>query len=265
LESPWHRDEISLLVHLVWHWFRERHDFYAGGNMFIYWDQNTPAKSAGPDFFFVRGVERDRPRRIWAVWQEQNRFPDTIIELLSPTTEHKDRRTNKTLYERTFRTPEYFLYDPVTQQLAGWRLQEGVYLPLMPNEMGWLWSEELGLWLGKWEGEFTSAVSGTWLRFYDARRELVPTPAETERRETETERERADRASDRADRESDRADRECHRADRECHRADTERQRAEQELRAKERERQRAAAAEAEVARLRKLLEDQRPPGDSDE
>jgi Uma2 family endonuclease len=147
LETPWHRDQINFLVNLTRFHFRERDDFYTGGNMFIYYDPQDPRKNAGPDYFYVTGVDRHKPRRIWAIWEEGERYPDTIVELMSPTTKHKDRRTNKAIYETVFRTPEYFLFDPDTQELQGWRLVEGIYEPIEPDERGWLWSEQLGLWL----------------------------------------------------------------------------------------------------------------------
>ena len=81
LDSAWERDAINLLVHLTRQHFQERQDFYTGGNMFIYYDPGDPRKNAGPDYFYVSGVERARERRIWAVWVEENRFPDVIIEV----------------------------------------------------------------------------------------------------------------------------------------------------------------------------------------
>jgi Uma2 family endonuclease len=145
--------------------------------MFIYFDAGDPRKNAGPDYFYVSGVERSRERRIWAVWMEDDHFPDVIIELLSPSTKRFDRTTKKTLYEKTFKTPEYFIYDPDKQALAGWRLAHGKYVDLQPNERGWLWSEHLGVWLGTWEGSIDDRPD-VWLRFYDRRGRLVPTAAE---------------------------------------------------------------------------------------
>jgi len=74
--------------------------------------------------------------------------------------------------------------------LYGWRLGEGVaYHSLLPNERGWLWSEELQVWLGEWEGEY-ERVSSIWLRFYNGSDQLVPTGEEAQaaaRREAEAE------------------------------------------------------------------------------
>lgn len=121
------------------------------------------------------------------------RYPDAIIELLSPSTKKKDRGKKKEIYEKTFRTPEYFPYDPKTRQLDGLRLVRGKYRPVAPNERGWLWSKELHLWLGTWEGEYRG-YRAVWLRFYDKDGRLVPTMAEKAEQEAEQEKQRADAA-----------------------------------------------------------------------
>ncbi len=150
LETPWHRAEINLLIDsVVWH-RRGRTDFFPGGNMFVYFSrkQNKGHFYKGPDFFLVNNVDGTVERKYWWVFEEDGRFPDIIIELLSPTTADEDRTTKKKLYEKTFRTPEYFCYDPDEKKLQGWKLVNSNYQKLKPNEKGWLWSEELGLWLG---------------------------------------------------------------------------------------------------------------------
>src|SRR5262249_22621129 len=93
LDSDWHRLAMSLLLEVIWYYFRDRKDFFAGGNMFVYFKANRGRAHGcrGPDFFFVWNVERDPLRRYWAVWQESDRYPDVIIELLSPTTAKEDR------------------------------------------------------------------------------------------------------------------------------------------------------------------------------
>ena len=183
LETPWHYAQIGLLIAMLYCRFRGRTDFYAGGNMFIYYsrEQAMNRDYRGPDFFFVNDVDGTRPRRFWAVWQEGGRFPDVIVELLSPTTAQEDRTTKRRIYERIFGTNEYILYDPDTRQLEGHRLgARRRYQAIAPDERGWLWSEELQLWIGFWEGTYLN-VTGRWLRFYDAEGRLVPIDAEVEK------------------------------------------------------------------------------------
>jgi Uma2 family endonuclease len=180
LESHWHVFQITLLLELVTNQLHGRDDYYAGGNMFIYYsaEQARNRDYRGPDFFFVDGANRLPIRPYWAIWEEGGRYPNVIVELLSPTTAVEDRTTKKTLYERVFRTQEYFCYDPDTELLEGWRLgAKGRYRAIKANDKGWLWVEELGLWLGTWRGTY-QGYENVWLRFYDADGRLVPTQAE---------------------------------------------------------------------------------------
>jgi Uma2 family endonuclease len=180
LQTHWHFLEIGLLIDVLAHHFRDRSDYYAGGNMFLYYSEEQVRNRdyRGPDFFYVDGVNRLPMRRYWAVWQEGGRYPDFIVELLSPTTEEEDRTTKRRLYERTFKTHEYVCYDPQTQRVEGWRLGErGRYRTVLPDERGWLWIEELELWLGTWKGPYRG-YEDVWLRFYDGDGRCVPTAAE---------------------------------------------------------------------------------------
>ncbi|MCS7064910.1 MAG: Uma2 family endonuclease, partial [Fimbriimonadales bacterium] len=75
LESDWHVVQISLLDELVRQLWQGRHDFFCGGNIFIYYSiQQAESISKGhplykgPDFFVVKGVDGTRPRKYWAVW-----------------------------------------------------------------------------------------------------------------------------------------------------------------------------------------------------
>jgi len=123
----------------------------------------------GPDFFLVKGTER-RPRNTWVVWEEQGRYPDLIIELLSNRTEQVDRTTKKLLYQDGFRTPEYFWFHPETLELAGFRLVDGGYRPILGDDRDWRFSEQLGLYLGVHEGQ---------LRYFSRDGDLIATSDET--------------------------------------------------------------------------------------
>jgi len=227
LETNRHRIQMNLLIDLIKYLWRNRQDFFVGGNMFVYYSlqQVSNRSYKGPDVFVVKNVDGRRPRRKWVVWQEDGRYPDVIVELLSPSTMGEDLGNKKDLYAHTFHTPDYFCYDPETHRLMGWRLSGTEYTPLTSNQHGWLWSEELGAWLGLWEGVYQQERA-TWLRLYDTIGQLIPAEAEAERQRAEAAETRAEAAETRAE---------------------AERQRAEAE-------RQRAEAAEAELLRLREEL-----------
>jgi Uma2 family endonuclease len=195
LESPWHFAQIALLIDLVHCWFKGRDDYFVGGNMFIYysWSESKKQDYKGPDFFFVKEVERQRHRQYWAIWDEGGKYPNLMIELLSPTTAKFDKTTKKTLYEQTFRTPEYFWYDPDTQELTGWRMKEGSYQVIETDNRGWMWCEQLELWIGKWKGTHMG-LEATWLRFYQENGQLVLLEAEAARLQAEIDRKKAEEA-----------------------------------------------------------------------
>ncbi len=240
LESDWHRIQINLLVDLTHQMWAGRSDYFAGGNMFLYFStqQVLTHDYRGPDFFVVKEVEF-KPRRVWKTWEEDGRFPDLIVELLSSSTADDDLSKKKLLYERRFKTPEYIAYDPDTKRLYGWRLAIQAYRDLKPNEQGWLWSEELGVWLGTWEGEYERQPA-VWLRFYTHDRRLAPTAEEaqvTARRAAEARAEEEAAARRAAET----------RAEEEASARRAAEARAEQEADARR-------AAEAELARLRAEL-----------
>ncbi|MBD2384644.1 Uma2 family endonuclease [Cylindrospermum sp. FACHB-282] len=175
LESELHLEQIMLLLKcLKWLW-RDRNDFYAAGNLTIYYSPNQRKSEyfRGPDFFVVLDTER-KTRKSWVVWEEDGKYPHLILEILSESTANTDKDLKKKIYQDTFRTPDYFWFDPYTLEFAGFHLLDGKYEPLEPNTQGHLWSQQLGLYLGIYQGL---------LRFFTREGELVPTPEETAEQE----------------------------------------------------------------------------------
>jgi len=199
LETNRHRIAMNVLIRSVQQALAQRSDFFAGGNLFVYYSRNQAMNRdfRGPDFFVVLEVDGSRERQGWVVWEEEGRYPNAIVELLSPSTAAIDRGVKKDLYERVFRTPDYFVFDPFTpNSLGGWHLDLGRgYQPLQSNDRGWLWSEALGLWLGTWEGTVDrEPAAGTcqWLRFYDRQENLVLLPEEVAQQRAEVAQQRAE-------------------------------------------------------------------------
>ena len=171
LESNLHLRQIILLIKcLEWLW-QDRDDYFATGNLTIYYSphQKKSEEFRGPDFFVVLGTSRNQNRRSWVVWEEGGKYPNVIIELLSQSTAKVDKEEKKQIYQDIFRTPDYFWFDPESLEFKGFTLISGVYQPLEANEEGWLWSEQLGLYLGIYEEK---------LRYFTAEGELVLTPQE---------------------------------------------------------------------------------------
>jgi Uma2 family endonuclease len=259
LETDLHLDQIILLLSCLKLLWESRNDFYAGGNLTIYYSQRQRKDEMfrGPDFFVVLNTER-KSRDSWVVWQEGNKYPNLIVELLSPSTAKIDRELKKDIYQNIFKTPDYFWFDPKNMEFAGFHLVNGVYQAIPPNSQGWLWSQQLNLYLGVYQ---------TKLRFFQPDGELVPTEkensdqqtlranqeaqrAEQEAQRAEQEAQRAEQEAQRAEQEAQRAEQEAQRAEQEAQRAEQEAQRAEQEALKAQQEKQRADRA---IAKLREL------------
>jgi Uma2 family endonuclease len=170
LETEFHLRQLVLLIQCLEAWWHARQDFYAFGNLTIYYSphQRKSEYFRGPDFFVVLGTER-KERKSWVVWEEDGKYPNVIVEILSPSTAKTDLGLKKQIYQDIFRTPDYFWYDPYTGEFKGFHLVAGQYQELQPDERGWLWSEQLELYLG---------MEGYQLRFFSPAGELLPTPEE---------------------------------------------------------------------------------------
>jgi Uma2 family endonuclease len=235
LESHYHILQINLLAEVIHQHLQPRTDYFCGTNMFVYYNleqaegiiefiegKRDRAPYKGPDLFVAVGVDGTKRRKSWLVWEENDHFPDLIVEITSPRTKSKDTDDNLKLYAQVFRTREYFWYDEEAGEWMGYRLVGDGYVPIEVNERGWRWSEVLGAWLGVSELPYRG-WRYRWLRLYDGEGRLVPTEAEAERVLREQERQRAE----------------------------AERQRAEQERLLREQAEQRLAELEAELKRLR--------------
>ncbi len=252
LESNRHRIAINVLIRSAQQALSSRADVFIGGNMFVYFsrEQAITRDVRGPDVLMVLGVP-PRERQGWVVWEEGGRYPDVIVELLSPSTAAMDRGAKKDLYEQVFRTPYYIIFDPFApESLAGWRLQPGVgYQPIVPNERGWLWCDLLGLWFGVWEGVIDREGPCAWLRLYTPQGKLVPLPEEAAQQLAEQERQRAEQAQRLAEQAQQLAEQERQRAEQAQRLAQQAQQLAEQE-------RQRAERLAAKLRELGVTLEE---------
>jgi Uma2 family endonuclease len=199
LESNRHRIAMNVLIAAVHEAFAGRQDYFTGGNMFVYFssEQARNRDFKGPDFFVTLDVDGTKERQGWVIWDEDGRYPNVIVEFLSPSTAREDLGSKKDVYEQTFRLPEYFVYDPfVPDSLRGWRLTGPRYEELTKDDRGWLWCNSLGFWLGTWEGTLQQETA-TWLRFFDGDGNLILLPeelAKIERQRAENEAQRAEEA-----------------------------------------------------------------------
>ncbi|MCS6919083.1 MAG: Uma2 family endonuclease [Fimbriimonadales bacterium] len=243
MEDLIHLYQVHLLLELAKNWGLNRSDYFAGGNMFVYYSLqqaadivlNRDTACRGPDFFMATGVDGAKFRRRWVVWEEDGKYPDLIIEVLSASTASNDKGRKLETYRDVFRTQEYFLYDPDTGEFIGLEWVDGQYQEKPKDERGWCWSAVLDGWVGVLYSSFWGR-SFNYLRFFYP--DGTPVPTDEERAE------QAARLADEERRQREQAQREAEAAQRQ----------AEQAQREAEAERLQREQAQAELERLKAKL-----------
>lgn len=214
LETERHVNQMTLLIDSLHDGWRERRDFYVGGDMFLYFSELHSRRKdfRGPDVFVVLDVE-PKERKAWVVWEEEGRTPDVIIEITSKSTEAIDRGEKMRVYASLLKTAAYYLYDPFTHSLEGFTLDPSarVYRPLDKDARGHLPCPPLGLSLGVVTCTFRDRTI-PWLRWIDREGRVLPTSAESATARAEEQARRADQEARHAAEQARRADEEARRA-----------------------------------------------------
>ena len=157
-ETDLHRDEINRLISTLQTLFAGRNDVYVSGDLLFYYVEGDPRRNVCPDVMLVYGVPNHR-RRIYKLWEE-GRAPSLVIEVTSRSTRRADRERKPAIYA-SLGIEEYYLYDPwheyLFPPLQGFRLRDGVYLPMESSP----------------DGSFVSAALGTSLRLVDGMLRLI--------------------------------------------------------------------------------------------
>jgi Uma2 family endonuclease len=204
MDSARHRQQMTVLIESLEYEWRDRDDFYVGGNMFLYFSETQTRRNdfRGPDVFVVMNTTR-RERKAWVVWEEGGQAPDVVIELLSESTKDVDRTDKMRIYARALRVAEYFLFDPFSGVLEGYELDplHRRYVRKQADPSGRLRCEGLGLQLAAVHGTLWS-VEANWLRWLTADGRVLALPSEAANAEAQ----RADAEAQRADAEAQRAD-----------------------------------------------------------
>jgi Uma2 family endonuclease len=154
------------------YWYADNPKVYVWGNMFLYYRRGDPSAAISPDVMAVFGVDKDKYRDVFKVWEEKRR-PSAVIEVTSRKTKREDVKDKFQVYRDTLRVKEYFLFDPraeyLKHALKRFRLRAGEYLPIAEVD-GRLPSKVFELHLQR---------NGRQLRFWNPRTEQwLPTAGE---------------------------------------------------------------------------------------
>ncbi|HVY29365.1 MAG TPA: Uma2 family endonuclease [Polyangiaceae bacterium] len=211
VETDFHDAQPALLKDTLIDAWADRHDFFIGGNMFVYFSERQLRSNdfRGPDVFVALDIEQ-KERKSWVAWEEGGRLPDVVIEVTSPSTAHVDRGEKMRIYSQIWHTGAYFIFDPETEQLEAYRLDHTGrrYETIAPDERGDYEVAALGLKLGLRETKFRFqqrrflrwiAADGSALPLATERAHIERQRAEAEHQRAEAERQRAEAERQRAD------------------------------------------------------------------
>ncbi|GAC1346495.1 MAG: Uma2 family endonuclease [Isosphaeraceae bacterium] len=158
-ETDVHRQVMVDLIDILQDRYAADPNVYVSGDLLLFYEPGNKRRHVAPDVFVVFDVPK-RDHLNYLTWLE-GKAPDFIVEVTSKTTRAEDQKKKRDLYRDVLRVPEYFLFDPLGDylrpQLQGYRLVDGVYLPIAPIA-GRLPSELIGIHLER---------SGSSLRLYD--------------------------------------------------------------------------------------------------
>ncbi len=219
METLFHDAQDALLKDTLLDAWSARRDFVVAGNLFVYFSAHQVKANdfRGPDVMVVLDVDGSKERKSWVAWEEGGRLPDVVIEVTSESTAHVDRGEKMRIYSQIWRTSAYFIFDPESELLEGFKLDvtSRRYTPLLADENGDFEVAALGLKLGLRQTEYRR-FTRRFVRWLDPSGRALPTAQER----AHTERTRADTESAHAMAEHARADAEHARADAERARAD---------------------------------------------
>jgi len=157
-----------------------------------------------PDWVYVSSVKaipQGNIRRSYTP-HEEGKVPSLVLEFISET-EGGEYSINPHypygkwyFYEQILKVPVYGIFHPKTGDLDLYRLESGKYVKQPSTENNRYPIEELGLFLGVWQGKKAENTS-YWLRWWDESNNLLlwgTELLEQERSRTEQERSRAEQA-----------------------------------------------------------------------
>lgn len=197
-----------------------REDKFVGADLVVYFSELQVRNKdfRAPDGVVVLGCD-PHERKGWIVWEEEGRYPDLVIEHMSPSTRAVDLGAKLRIYGHIWKVREYFAFDLESGALYAFAgtTNHGL-VPMTPNAAGRYPSEVLGAEVGVSDRE-NEGRPGPWMRLFAADGSLILTRSE--------------------------------RAEAESRRAEADSQRAEAEARARLAAEERALALERELAALK--------------
>jgi Uma2 family endonuclease len=125
--------------------FADRDDVFVAGNLLWYAVEGRPEIRLAPDALVVFGRPKGY-RGSYMQWEEDGVPPTVVFEILSPNNRPAEMTRKFQFYDR-HGVEEYYLYDPETNDLDGWRRVDDTLEEIAAMD-GWT-SPRLGIRFGR--------------------------------------------------------------------------------------------------------------------
>ena len=195
MESERHLLAMLLFYELIRTALAPRKDIFVGADLVVYFsDLQVKNKDfRAPDGYVVLGVEpHERPG--WIVWQEGGKYPDLVVEHMSPSTRAIDLGVKLRIYGSIWKVREYFAFDLESGEIHAFVGTGNGLERMQSNTAGRFMSDVLNAEVGVSDAPINDR-SGPWMRlFRDG--VLLPTIAERATAEAERATAEAERADD---------------------------------------------------------------------
>jgi Uma2 family endonuclease len=189
--------------------FKDDPDVFVAGDLLWYPVEGHPEIRVAPDILVAFGRPKGE-RGSYLQWREGNIPPQVVFEILSPGNRITEMTRKFWFYDK-YGADEYYIYDPDTAELSGWRREEGELVEITPIE-GWV-SPRLGIQFALEGGDLTlyrpdGRRFATYIEL-EREAEVARQQAERERAQQQIEQERRERelAQQQAQHERGRAER----------------------------------------------------------
>lgn len=176
--------------------FRDDANVFVAGDLLWYAVEGEPAERIGPDVLIAFGRPKGE-RGSYMQWLEGGIAPQVVFEVLSPGNRAADLKRKFEFYER-HGVEEYYIYDPDTGDLQGWR-RRGGRLRKITRMAGYV-SPRLGIRFRPGKGPDNLVIVRP-----DGERFQTFQEVDEERLEVRRQRDEATRRADEADRRADEA------------------------------------------------------------
>lgn len=180
---------VFSLVEMLDFWFSKDPMVHVASNLMLYYEEGNPYRFVSPDIQVTLGIPKLPPRRTFLAWKE-GKGPDFIIEVSSKSTWGNDLRGKKEVYQDILKVQEYFLFDPLQENLitpfVGYTLIGDEYQLIKPVN-GRLPSKVTGLHLER-AGEYLRLFDPVGNKYLSTYEEVVESKAEIEAKLQDSER-----------------------------------------------------------------------------